>query len=138
MEMDMEIISVDDIDFTLDDALRGRIPLRYEIIPASEIAPGSYQLIEPEAEGFSGHGTYKANGGYRDYWSEKDWDFAFNLMLVKAHRAIRSKRIIILDDYVEFRYLPSIWAENLCNELVNRGFKHMIDFKVYHDDTPRD
>lgn len=136
--MDIEVISSNDLEFTLDDILSGRVELEYEIISEDEIDPTSNLDFDPSSDGFSCYGTYKENGGYRDFWTEKDWDFVYHLMMVKVARKFKAKQMIILDDYRDFRYLPRDWAENFCNELIKRGYKHMIDFKVYHNDTPRD
>jgi hypothetical protein len=132
--MDFTIIKAEDVDFGLTINEHTKIT----IISRSEIDPLSTPDEGNTFNGFSDYGTYKENGGYRDMWTEKDWDFLYHLMMNKVTRKFNSKKMIILDDYREFRYLPKDWAENFCNELISRGLKHMVDFKVYHNDTARD
>lgn len=67
----------------------------------------------------------------RYYHSKEDWELLRSLVIMKCVRKNRKKENIVLDDIVEFRLMPSVMAEELCNYL----FRNDINFVVYEENN---
>jgi hypothetical protein len=102
----------------------------YEIVESDQIDFPTREKKKVTPLHFDG-GTYLINSPhFRDGWTETDWYFYALLVRMKVRRDNRRGRVSVLDNIVEFRMLPSMFAEEFCDSLYSEGFK----FVVYKDE----
>lgn len=127
-KMEIEIIDIDNSQFakTLTQfELTG--DMEFEFIDEEDISIPERQSKKIDA--FFPYGSYSKERTYRDYWSDSDHGLLCALVRIKVIRMNRRGKIAILDDIREFRLLPALIANDLCDDFA----AHELKFSVYHN-----